>query len=60
MRSALACQSASKASSLVSVASKHSAGARWLRPAVGWPVSASITNFFAQSFSATKNWMLAK
>ena len=36
----------SKASSLVSIVSKPSAGARWQRPAIGWPVSASYFNCF--------------
>ena len=33
-----------EAISLVSVASKPSAGARWLRPAIGRPVSAGNSN----------------
>ena len=38
----VACNIASKASSLASVASKPSKGARWLRSAIGRPMSASI------------------
>ena len=45
MHSSLESHFARKTRSVASVASKPSAGARWLRPAVGRPVSASITNF---------------